>query len=503
MGKEMARPKKKSLSYWLSYLFPDRMERDPGFREYIRRLARSGIIIAGTLAVVAAMIHVGSMALIVGQKLVWISRPEIENVAAVADKIVIFFLGVVGIILSRFCRRPRTGRVVVFLLILAVCMAILFDDIVRRNISLSAGYLVLVLFFGMGAAPYKPWQITLLGATIMMQFYLASRYLPRIFGAESLHPREESYVLLSLAVVLCTVLSSLIYHSRYRLYRSRQKQISLKQSLKEHAEELEETNVKLRQTQAQLIQKEKMVSLGNLVAGLAHELNTPLGAINSNADTAQRIIKIISSVVEDKEETPWTDEKKEKINRAVEALTELNESTAYGASRIDRVVKALRRFARIDTTEYQIVDLHSGIEDTLTLLTVNPDLKVEVERDFAPLPEIYCSPGQLNQVFLNILTNAIEATDQQGKIRIKTRRENENVVIRIEDNGKGIPEENLDKIFDPGFTTKGPGVGPGLGLSICYRIISEHGGSIEAESEEGKGSVFTILIPLRTSDVQS
>ena len=498
----MARPKKKSLSYWLSYLFPDRMEQDPGFREYITRLARSGMIIAGTLAVVAPLIHVSSMALIVGQKLVWISRPGIENVAAVADKIVIFFFGVVGIVLSRFCRRPRTGRVAIFLLCLAICMAILFDDIVRRNVSLSTGYLVLALLIGMGAAPYKPWQITVLGATIMMQFYLVARYMPGIFDEEPLYARDESYVLLSLAVVMCTVLSSLLYHSRYRIYRSRQKQISLKQSLKEHAEELEETNVKLRQTQAQLIQKEKMVSLGNLVAGLAHEVNTPLGAINSNADTAQRIIKIINNVVEDKEDTAWTDEKKEKINQATEALTELNQSTAYGASRIDRIVKALRGFARIDTTDYQMVDIHIGIEDTLTLLTVNPDLKIEIERDFAPLPEIYCSPGLLNQVFLNILTNAIEATDRQGKIRIKTRQEKENVMIMIEDNGKGIPEENLEKIFDPGFTTKGLGVGPGLGLSICYRIVSEHGGSIEAESEVGKGSVFTILIPLRTSDVQ-
>ncbi len=391
----------------------------------------------------------------------------------------------------------------VFLLILAICVAILFDDIVKRNISLSAGYLVLALLIGMGASPFRPWQITLLGATIILQFYLVARYIPGIYGEDPLYAKHESYVLLALAVVLCTVLSGLIYHSRYRLYRSREKQISLKQSLKEHAEELEETNIKLRQTQAQLIQKEKMVSLGNLVAGLAHEVNTPLGAINSNADTAQRIIKIISSIVEDKEEAPWTDEKKEKINRAVEALTELNQSTAYGASRIDRVVKALRGFARIDTTEYQMVDLHKGIEDTLILLTVNPDLKVEIERDFAPLPEIYCSPGQLNQVFLNILTNAIEATNRQGKIWIKTRQENENVMIEIKDNGKGIPEENLEKIFDPGYTTKGTGVGIGLGLSICYRIVSEHGGSIDAESEKGKGSVFTIRIPLRTSDVQS
>jgi signal transduction histidine kinase len=266
---------------------------------------------------------------------------------------------------------------------------------------------------------------------------------------------------------------------------------------------LEETNIKLRQTQAQLVQKEKMVSLGNLVAGLAHEVNTPLGAINSNADTAQRIIKILSSIIEDKEEGPWTEEKKEKLNRVVEALNELNQSTAIGASRIDKVVKALRGFAQLDATEYQKADIHQGIEDTLTLLIFNPELKLEIEKDFSPLPEIYCNPGQLNQVFLNILTNAIEATDRQGLIRIKTRRENENVVIQIEDNGRGISGEDLDKIFDPGYTTKGRGVGTGLGLSICYRIVSEHGGSIEVDSEKGKGSTFTISIPLRTSDVQS
>jgi len=492
----MVRPKRKSFAYWLSFLFPDVLERDTGFREYITRLARSGMIIAGTLAVAASVIHVGSMVLIVGQRLVWISRPGVENVAAVADKVVILFIGILGIIFAKICRGPHCGRIIVFLLILAVCMAILFDDIVRRNISLSAGYLVLALMIGMGAAPFRPWQVTLLGATIMTQFNLVVRYLPGIFGGDPLLAKNESYVLLSLAVVMCTVLSSLLYHSRFRLYRSRQKQISLQQSLKEHAEELEETNIKLRQTQAQLIQKEKMVSLGNLVAGLAHEVNTPLGAINSNADTAQRIIKIISSVIRDKEKGPWTEEKREKLTRAAEALNELNQSTAMGASRIDKVVKALRGFARLDATEYQKADLYQGIEDTLTLLIVNPELKIKIEKDFAPLPEIYCNPGQLNQVFLNILTNAIEATDRQGKIWIRTRRENEAVVIQIEDNGRGIAEENLEKIFDPGYTTKGAGVGTGLGLSICYRIVSEHGGSIEVKSDKGKGATFTIRIPI-------
>ena len=162
----------------------------------------------------------------------------------------------------------------------------------------------------------------------------------------------------------------------------------------------------------------------------------------------------------------------------------------------------MRGFACLDEAEYQTFDLHKGIEDTVTLLTVNPEMQVEIEKDFTPLPKISCRPGQINQVFMNLLTNAIEAVEKQGKIIVRTRLEKEWAIIQFIDNGKGIPNQDLERIFDPGFTTKGVGVGTGLGLSICYRILKDHGGSIDAYSEEGKGATFTIRLPLTRSNVR-
>jgi len=280
------------------------------------------------------------------------------------------------------------------------------------------------------------------------------------------------------------------------LYKARQKEISLVQSVTDHANELEESNLRLRETQDQLIQSEKMASLGNLVAGVAHEINTPLGAINSNADTAQRVLKTVNSVIENDDSMPWSNEKEEKVNKAIKTLVDLNSLTTNATSRIDKIVKALRGFACLDEAEYQEFDLHKGIEDTITLLTFSPEMKVEIERDFAPFPETLCRPGHLNQVFMNLLTNAVEAIGKQGKITIRTLLESGWAVIQFIDTGKGIPSEDLNHIFDPGFTTKGVGVGTGLGLSICYRIIQEHKGSIDVQSEEGKGTTFTIRLPL-------
>jgi signal transduction histidine kinase len=308
-------------------------------------------------------------------------------------------------------------------------------------------------------------------------------------------------VILALATFFCTIITGAIYKSRYLLHRGRQKQISLRQAVTDYAATLKETNIKLHETQDQLVQSREMAALGNLVAGVAHEVNTPLGAINSNTDTAKRILRIISSAVENEDGTPWSDEKEAKVYQSIKALADLNNSTYLATARIDKIVTALRGFACLDEAEYQTFDLHKGIEHTITLFEFNPEMKVEIKKDFSFLPEISCRPGQLNQVFMNLLTNAAEAIEKQGEITIRTLLESGWAVIRFIDTGKGIPSEDLDHIFDPGFTSKGVCVGTGLGLSICYRIMQEHKGSIDVQSEEGKGAIFTLRLPLTPSNV--
>ena len=479
-----------------TYFFPDKFEKNPKFRDYIDRLSRAGLLVAGLIAMGGTMFHVGAYTLLFGFSLSWTYKSGEPFVLPLADKVIIFFFGAICFVLYRTRRGPRWGRSVVFLLIMAFCAMVVWDDLARGDISLSAGYLILGMLVGVGSMPFRPWQVFLLGVAIMLSFYLAASHLPALMGTKLVLFRPNYFVILAIVTLLCTIITGAIYKSRYLLHRAREKQISLRQAVTDYAEELKETNIKLYETQDQLVQSREMAALGNLVAGVAHEVNTPLGAINSNADTSKRILRIISSTVENDDGTPWSDEKEAKICQAIKTLADLNNSTYLAATRIDKIVTALRGFACLDEAEYQTFDLHKGIEHTITLLTFSPEMNVEIKKDFTSLPEVSCKPGQLNQVFMNLLTNGVEAIVKKGKIIIRTRLEGEWVVIQFIDNGRGIPSQDLNHIFDPGFTTKGVGVGTGLGLSICYRIVEDHGGSIDVHSEEGKGATFAIRLPL-------
>lgn len=261
-------------------------------------------------------------------------------------------------------------------------------------------------------------------------------------------------------------------------------------------QELQKAHEELRQAQNRLIQSEKMASLGNLVAGVAHEINTPIGAVNSAADTSKRAIgRVIQSV---KESQSLEDlNANQKFRDALNFVKGNNDIITMASERIVKIVKSLRSFARLDEADYKDADMHKGIDSTLTLLHHMTKDRIEIVKEYGDIPKISCHPGQLNQVFMNILKNAAESIENKGTIHIKTSVEDEKVIIRISDDGQGIGEENLSKIFDPGFTTKGVGVGTGLGLSISYNIIQDHSGKIEVESEEGKGSTFSIILPIK------
>jgi len=273
----------------------------------------------------------------------------------------------------------------------------------------------------------------------------------------------------------------------------------LHEELREANEELEgrveERTRELRRKQTQLVQSEKMAALGNLVAGVAHEINTPLGALKSNNDVFIRSVKKMKALLSD---VTGTDEepKDPKLNKLFSSVEKLNEVSKTASDRIVNIVNSLRTFARLDKAEMDTVDIHEGIESTLTLVHHELKRKAEVHREFGTIPRISCYPNQLNQVFMNILVNAGHAIDEKGDIFIKTYAEDKQVIIEIKDTGRGIPKENLNRIFDPGFTTKSMGIGTGLGLSIVYQIIESHNGKIEVESEVGKGTVFRIILPM-------
>ena len=264
--------------------------------------------------------------------------------------------------------------------------------------------------------------------------------------------------------------------------------------MKKILDELETANRHLRETQAQLVQSAKMASLGKLVAGIAHEINTPIGAVNSMQDTLFRTLERLKKTIATQHAGEQI--RTSKLEENLKILDESKKVINSGTERVINIVKRLRSFARLDEAELKTVDIHEGLEDTLTLIYHDIKHNIRMKKNYGDLPAVSCYPGRLNQVFLNILVNAKQAIKGKGTIEITTYTKQRNVYIKIRDTGEGISKENIKKVFDPGFTTKGVGVGTGLGLSICYQIMQDHRGEILVESEVNKGTTFTIVFPV-------
>jgi len=295
----------------------------------------------------------------------------------------------------------------------------------------------------------------------------------------------------------------------------------LNDELEQQREKAEDALLELRSTQAQLIHSEKMASIGQLTAGIAHEINNPVNYINAGIDALQDIIKKFKILIDkiDEVDTQNYRLKLIEINELkneleyedlVIGLNELVNSIKIGAKRTTEIVKGLRTFARSGSNRLIISDIHKNLESTLLMVHHLYRDKIEVEKQYGNIPEIECYPEKLNQVFMNLFVNAIQAINGIGKITISTQIANfekngielKGVKISIADTGQGIPKSIRDKIFDPFFTTKDIGEGTGLGLSISYNIIEEHNGRIEFESELNKGTVFMIYLPICTIKAQ-
>ena len=245
----------------------------------------------------------------------------------------------------------------------------------------------------------------------------------------------------------------------------------------------------LQEIQVQLMQSEKLSSLGQLVAGVAHELNNPIGFVHANLQLLDEFIEKLSRAQASGADT-------EKIR---EAISKLLSRSREGTHRVKEIVQNLRAFSRMDQAELQDADLHEELDRTLGLMEPRFKDGVSVIRDYGDLPRVRCYPGQLNQVFLNLLMNACDAMNCQGSVVITTRRTANGVRLEFRDDGPGVPPALLNKLFDPFFTTKEVGKGTGLGLSLSHGIIKRHGGKISVTSEHGKGVTFAIDLPLDAS----
>jgi signal transduction histidine kinase len=248
--------------------------------------------------------------------------------------------------------------------------------------------------------------------------------------------------------------------------------------------ELAEAYTELKNAEVQLVQSEKMASLGRLVAGVAHEINNPVSFIAASVAPLRRRL-----------ESAATDAPPE-VAKLLGDAGEIVDVMARGAERTAAIVKDLRSFSRLGEATRKPVDLHEGLEVSLRLLEPRWRDRIAIQRDYGTLPLVECDPGQVNQVFMNVLANACDAIPERGNLWLTTRAEEDMVQITIRDDGVGMPPQVVGRIFDPFFTTKDVGGGTGLGLAISHGVVTGHGGRIEVESAPGEGATFRITLPL-------
>lgn len=369
-------------------------------------------------------------------------------------------------------------------------------------------FLIGVCFFAMkdfGILPYNNFTVYTMPAgsameVILLSFALADRI--NILKKE----KEESQEL---------VLRTLQENARIITEQNS----LLESKVKERTSELETTNKNLKDTQSQLVNAEKMASLGQLTAGIAHEINNPINFVISNIKPLKNDISDIFSLLDKYSDIKSAENINEKLKEINDfrkktdsnyLFTEINsllKGIDEGAHRTAEIVRGLKTFARLDETDLKESDVLEGLDSTLVMLNSNiKSDKIRVIKKYDnQFPKIECLAGQINQVFMNILNNAIQAMSEikdlqkEKTLTIKAYTKNNNAIIRIMDNGPGISDKIKNKIFDPFFTTKAVGSGTGLGLSIAYNIIKEHKGEITVESEEGKGTEFIISLPIPKS----
>ena len=254
----------------------------------------------------------------------------------------------------------------------------------------------------------------------------------------------------------------------------------------------QEEHKRLTAAQAGLVNSARMASLGSLVAGIAHELNTPLGSLHSNHDVLHRALSRLQVILEDEHVDETELDELRRVVRALDGVMAVND---MAVDRMVQLVKSLRNFGRPDRSERATVDVHEGLDSTLALLSHQMKDRIEVQREYAALVPLDCYPNQLNQVWMNLLVNAIQAIPERGTILVSTSADGNRLVVEIKDTGTGIPAENLRHIFQPGFTTKDGRIGMGLGLLIVHQIIERHGGQITVRSTPGTGTTFTVTLP--------
>jgi len=272
---------------------------------------------------------------------------------------------------------------------------------------------------------------------------------------------------------------------------------SVNQQLEGALLDLEKTHHKLQETQTQLVQSEKMRSLGQLVSGVAHEINNPLGFIKNNLTLLSEAAPRLELIRRAAQIGPLSEKDLKSFENFLEDLREISQENLEGLTRIESIVLALRNFSRLDEANYKLADLSEGLLSTLRLAHTSIENRIHLDVKMEPLPLTYCQPGEINQVFMNLLLNAMHAIPGKGVITIRAHAENDLILFEFQDNGTGMSPEVLTHLGEPFFTTRPVGEGTGLGLAISMGIVNRHHGRLLFSSQPGQGTIATLEIPIR------
>jgi signal transduction histidine kinase len=329
----------------------------------------------------------------------------------------------------------------------------------------------------------------------------------------------SAFLLIVLAYMVGSLASSRAQIDRIN-HQLREANETLEQRVRERTRELSDALERLKESEAMLIQSEKMSSLGQMVAGIAHEVNTPLAYVKASLETVrtrfaaggrlaeqtERLLGLLAA--ESPDEAALAAQfatvrglvEGARNRQAQDEVETALKDGLYGIGQIGEIVGNLRNFSRLDRSKVADFDLNEGIDATLRIAHHQLGART-LRRELGDIPRVSCSPSQVNQVLLNLVNNAAQATPEQGGvITLRSARRGDDVAVDVIDNGHGIPADVLPKIFDPFFTTKDVGKGTGLGLSICYKIVEAHGGRLEVDSQPGKGTRFTLLLPVKARE---
>ena len=512
---------------WERHVAPTRVEADPGFRAVLDGATVIGMRVAGLFGIVA-LVGVALAAAVTGV----LEGAEMRDVAAqseraLADKLFVFAAAAAFFVVARFRPGLVLGRWLLALYVLVGAAILTLDDVAHGDLEFLAAWLSLLLLFTVGTVPFQPIQTLVLGAvitTLHTAAFLAigdGALLADVDPDEGV--RRLSYLLL--VAFLCTAMSGALYAGRRRQYRSTQRLARLRDRLEQRSRQLEARKSELEQQQAeltrslgrletaqsQLVQQEKMASLGQLTAGVAHELKNPLNFVNNFAQLQVELLDDFEEEVREDESRPVG----EALERSGDLLEDLRSNAVKireHGRRADGIIRSMLAHSRATPGPSRPAPLNSLLKEYVGLAyhgmrAEHAGFNVDIETDLSPeVGQVVMVPEEMGRVFLNLLDNALQAVRKRAagagdgyrpRLTVRSRPWGPaGARVEVADNGTGIPAEAQARVFEPFFTTKPSGEGTGLGLSLAYEIVVHgHGGELSVDTAEGEGTTFTVALP--------